>query len=47
MEIFILVAIICGILGYMVASDDDKVMGTILGLFLGPFGVLISVFLKD
>ena len=46
MEIFIPVAIICGILGYMVASDDDKVMGTILGLLLGPFGVLISVFLK-
>jgi len=47
MEIFILVAIICGVLGYMIASDDNKVMGGVLGLVLGPFGVLISVFLKD
>ena len=46
MEIFALVAIVCGLLGYMIASDDDKVLGGILGFFLGPLGVLISVLLK-
>ena len=46
MEIFALVAIVCGLLGYMIASDDNKVMGAFLGIFLGPLGVLISVFLK-
>jgi len=46
-EIFILVAIGCGVLGYMIASDDNKVMGGVLGLALGPLGVLISALLKD
>ena len=46
MEIIAIAAVICAVLGYIIASDNNKPMGAILGLFLGPLGVLISVFLK-
>jgi len=47
MEIFTLVVIGCGVLGYMAASDGNKIVGGVLGLALGPLGVLISALLKD
>ena len=38
---FILLAV-CSFLGYAVAGSKKKALGAVLGLFLGPLGVLIS-----
>lgn len=38
----VLVAVVCGSLGYAVADQNDRVMGLVLGLILGPIGVLIA-----
>jgi hypothetical protein len=43
MEIIIVVALICAGLGCALASDENKVMGTVLGLILGPIGVIVAV----
>lgn len=40
--IFIFVWLICAALGYAVAGSSKKGLGTLLGLLLGPLGVLIS-----
>jgi hypothetical protein len=47
MEIYVVVALICAGLGYAVASDENKVIGAVLGLILGPIGVIVAVLMKD
>jgi uncharacterized membrane protein YeaQ/YmgE (transglycosylase-associated protein family) len=38
---------ICGGLAYAVTPNKEKkVLGAVLGVLLGPIGVLVSVFLK-
>ena len=44
MEIFIVMAVIFGVLGAMIA--DDKVMGAFLGAMLGPIGLIIVAIMK-
>ncbi len=39
-------ALVCGVLGQMVAPRDKKNTGGILGFLLGPLGVLIAALLK-
>tara|TARA_R110000772_G_scaffold139702_1_gene248848 strand:- start:271 stop:411 length:141 start_codon:yes stop_codon:yes gene_type:complete len=46
MMIYFIAAIICAGLGYAVATEENKVMGAILGCVLGPIGVIIAVFVK-
>ena len=45
MEVLIIVWIICAVLGY--AVSNGRPLGGILGLLLGPIGVLIAVFVKE
>ena len=33
---------LCGGLGYAVAGDDKKGLGAMLGVLLGPLGILIA-----
>ncbi len=40
--ILLLLLIICAALGYAVAGKNKKGLGLILGLILGPLGVLIA-----
>jgi len=44
MEIFIIIAVVCGAIGAMIA--DDKVMGAFLGAMLGPIGLVIVAIMK-
>ncbi|MFY7837870.1 MAG: zinc ribbon domain-containing protein [Novosphingobium sp.] len=46
MEIFILVWFICGCIGATITANksDDFWTGFLLGFFLGPLGVIISLF---
>ena len=46
MEILIVLALVCGGLGYAVAAEDKKGLGAVLGLLLGPIGVLIAAVMK-
>lgn len=47
MEVFFLiVALVCAGLGYAVATEDKKVLGAVLGLILGPIGVIVAALLK-
>ena len=46
MGLYLIVAIICAGLGYAIATEDNKVMGAILGGLLGPIGVIVAAFLK-
>lgn len=47
MEIFIIVALVCCGLGYAIAPDDKKGLGAILGLLLGPIGLIVAALLKS
>ena len=40
--IILIALLICSALGYAVAGTRKKALGAILGLFLGPFGILIA-----
>jgi hypothetical protein len=40
--IWIVVWGICGALGYAVSGKEKKVLGTILGVLLGPLGVVAA-----
>ena len=42
--VLILSLLICGGLGYAVASPEKRGLGLALGLLLGPIGILIAVF---
>ena len=44
MEFFIIIAVVCGVIGAMIA--DDKVMGAFLGAMLGPIGLVIAAIMK-
>ena len=44
MEVLIVFAIICGVIGAVIA--DDKVMGAVLGALLGPIGLVIVAVMK-
>jgi len=44
MEIYIIIAVVCGAIGVMIA--DDKVMGAFLGAMLGPIGLIIVAIMK-
>jgi hypothetical protein len=46
MELYIIVAVVCAGLGYAIATEENKVMGTILGGLLGPIGVIVAAILK-
>tara|TARA_R110000851_G_scaffold9707_8_gene35860 strand:+ start:2049 stop:2195 length:147 start_codon:yes stop_codon:yes gene_type:complete len=46
MEILILFALVCAVLGYAVATEENKVMGVVLGLILGPIGIIIAAIMK-
>lgn len=48
MEVFIwlMVACMCGALGAAIASDENKMMGFILGCLLGPIGVIVAAVMK-
>ena len=47
MELFIIIWIICGVLGYAVTSNPDKrVLGAALGFLLGPIGVIAAAVVK-
>jgi len=39
---FLIVLAICAVLGAAVSSPEKKALGAVLGLFLGPLGVLIA-----
>lgn len=47
MEIIITLALICGAIGYMLSTDEDKTMGTILGLLFGPLGVVAAAVMSS
>lgn len=44
MEIYIIIAVVCGAIGALIA--DDKVMGAFLGAMLGPIGLVIVAIMK-
>jgi hypothetical protein len=46
MELYIIVAVVCAGLGYAVATEENKVMGAVLGGSLGPIGVIVAAILK-
>ena len=44
---FVLIAVVSAVLGWMIGSSKGKGgAGLALGIFLGPLGVLITLFLK-
>lgn len=50
MEVFILalfVGAICGAIASAIVKEEKRPMAFILGLLLGPFGILIAVLMKD
>ena len=49
MELLIILIVWCGIcggLGYAVAKDDNKGLGAVLGIILGPIGVIVAAVMK-
>ena len=44
--IYLVIAIICGILGAAIADENDRLMGVILGALLGPIGLIIVAIVK-
>jgi hypothetical protein len=46
MELYIIVAVVCAGLGYAVATEENRVLGVVLGALLGPIGVIVAAILK-
>lgn len=44
MEFYIIIAVVCGAIGAMIA--DDKVMGALFGAMLGPIVLIIVAIMK-
>ena len=47
MELILILALICGAIGYMLSTDENKTMGTTLGLLLGPLGVVAAAVMSN
>jgi uncharacterized membrane protein YeaQ/YmgE (transglycosylase-associated protein family) len=45
-ELLLIFAVVCAFLANSVAPSDKKNLGFILGLVLGPIGVLVAVLLR-
>ena len=46
MEFLIVLSVVCAALGYLVAAEDKKGTGALLGGLLGPVGVLVAALIK-
>ena len=46
MGLYIIVAVVCAGLGYAVATEENRVLGVVLGGLLGPIGVIVAAILK-
>ena len=44
--IYLVIAIICGILGAAIADENNRLMGALMGALLGPIGLIIVAIIK-
>lgn len=42
MTTLIIMSLVCGGLGYAIAGDESKPLGIVLGLLLGPLGLVVA-----